>query len=46
MRDARMVRSRDKIEATVDNAAAIVALEREHGGFRNYLRSHGTSTRP
>ena len=40
MRDARMVRSRSKIEATVDNAAEIVALDREHGGFRNYLRSH------
>ena len=40
MRDARMVRSRRKIEATVDNAAAIVALDREHDGFRNYLRSH------
>ena len=41
MRDARMVRSRSKIEATVDNAAQIVTLDREHGGFRNYLRSHG-----
>jgi 3-methyladenine DNA glycosylase Tag len=41
MRDARMVRNRDKIEATVGNAAAIVSLEREHGGFRNYLRSLG-----
>jgi 3-methyladenine DNA glycosylase Tag len=40
MRDARMMRSRSKIEATVDNAAEIVALDREHGGFRNYLRSH------
>jgi DNA-3-methyladenine glycosylase I len=42
MRDARIVRSRPKIEATVDNAAAIVSLDREHGSFRNYLRSHGT----
>jgi 3-methyladenine DNA glycosylase Tag len=41
MRDARMVRNRDKIEATVGNAAAIISLEREHGGFRNYLRSLG-----
>jgi len=40
MRDARMVRSRSKIEATVDNAAEILALDREHGDFRNYLRSH------
>jgi hypothetical protein len=41
MRDARMVRSRSKIEATVGNAAAILAIDRKHGGFRNYLRSHG-----
>jgi DNA-3-methyladenine glycosylase I len=40
MCDARMVRSRAKIEATVDNAAEIVAIEREHGTFRRYLRSH------
>jgi DNA-3-methyladenine glycosylase I len=42
MSDARIVRSRAKIEATVENAAAIVTLDREHGGFRNYLRSHGS----
>jgi len=41
MRNARMMRNRDKIEATVENAAAIVSLDREHRGFRNYLRSHG-----
>jgi DNA-3-methyladenine glycosylase I len=41
MRDARMVRNRDKIEATVDNAGAIVSLDREHGTFRKYLRSLG-----
>ena len=42
MSDARIVRSRTKIEATVENASAIVSLDREHGGFRNYLRSHGS----
>ncbi len=40
MQDARMVRNRRKIEATVDNAAVIVALDDEHGGFANYLRAH------
>jgi 3-methyladenine DNA glycosylase Tag len=40
MSDARIVRSRAKIQATVANAAAIVTLDRAHGGFRNYLRSH------
>jgi len=42
MSDARIVRSRQKIEATVDNAAQIVTVDREHGGFGNYLRSHGS----
>jgi DNA-3-methyladenine glycosylase I len=40
--DTRIVRNRRKIEATVDNALEIVALDKEHGGFRKYLRSHGS----
>ena len=40
MSDARIMRSRTKIEATIDNAAEIVTIDREHDGFRNYLRSH------
>jgi DNA-3-methyladenine glycosylase I len=39
--DTRIVRNRRKIEATIDNAVEMVALEKEHGGFRDYLRSHG-----
>jgi DNA-3-methyladenine glycosylase I len=42
MEDSGIVRNRRKIEATVDNAVEIVALDREHGGFRKYLRSHGS----
>jgi 3-methyladenine DNA glycosylase Tag len=38
--DTRIVRNRRKIQATVDNADEILALDREHKGFRNYLRSH------
>jgi 3-methyladenine DNA glycosylase Tag len=38
--DTRIVRNRRKIEATVHNAQAMVDLDREHGGFRRYLRSH------
>jgi len=38
--DTRIVRNRRKIEATIDNAVEMVALEDEHAGFRNYLRSH------
>jgi 3-methyladenine DNA glycosylase Tag len=40
--DRRIVRNRRKIQATVDNADQILALDREHDGFRNYLRSHGS----
>jgi 3-methyladenine DNA glycosylase Tag len=40
MSNARIMRSRRKIEATVDNAGEILAVDREHGGFHNYLRSH------
>jgi 3-methyladenine DNA glycosylase Tag len=40
--DTRIVRNRRKIQATVDNAVEMIALDREHGGFRNYLRSHGS----
>jgi hypothetical protein len=39
--DARIIRNRKKIEATIDNATEMVALAREHGSFRAYLRSHG-----
>ncbi|HKF80593.1 MAG TPA: DNA-3-methyladenine glycosylase I [Thermoleophilaceae bacterium] len=40
--DPRIVRNRRKIEATVDNAQAMLELDAEHGGFRRYLRSHGS----
>lgn len=40
MSDARIMRSRTKIEATIDNAAAMVDVDCAHDGFRNYLRSH------
>jgi 3-methyladenine DNA glycosylase Tag len=38
--DTRIVRNRKKIEATVHNAETMLELEREHGGFKKYLRSH------
>lgn len=40
-RDPGVIRNSRKILATVDNADTLVALDREHGGFKNYLRSHG-----
>jgi DNA-3-methyladenine glycosylase I len=38
--DPRVVRSKAKIEATIDNAQAVIELDAEHGGFDSYLRSH------
>ena len=38
--DPRVVRSKAKIEATGDNAQAVIELDAEHGGFDSYLRSH------
>jgi 3-methyladenine DNA glycosylase Tag len=39
--DPRVVRSRPKIEGTVDNAEAMIELDAQYKGFRKYLRSHG-----
>ena len=39
--DPSIIRNRKKIEATVENAETMLALDREHKGFREYLRSHG-----
>jgi 3-methyladenine DNA glycosylase Tag len=41
-KDTRLIRNRAKIEATVQNAATMLELDREHGGFRRYLRSFPT----
>ncbi|MEX2237108.1 MAG: DNA-3-methyladenine glycosylase I [Dehalococcoidia bacterium] len=37
--DTRVIRNRRKIEAVVHNARTGLALESEHGSFRNYLNS-------
>lgn len=39
--DTRIIRNRRKIEAIMGNAARMLELEAEHGGFGNYLRSKG-----
>ncbi len=39
VQDTRLIRNRRKIEATVQNAETLLALEREHGSFEKYLRS-------
>jgi DNA-3-methyladenine glycosylase I len=38
--DPAVVRSRGKIEATIDNAQTMIELDAEYGGFRRYLRAH------
>jgi 3-methyladenine DNA glycosylase Tag len=38
--DDRVIRSRRKIEATIDNAETMLALDAEHKSFKRYLRSH------
>jgi 3-methyladenine DNA glycosylase Tag len=40
--DTRIIRNRRKIEATVDNAATLLELDRSHNGFKNYLKSHAS----
>ncbi|MEO9097955.1 MAG: DNA-3-methyladenine glycosylase I [Candidatus Baltobacteraceae bacterium] len=40
--DARIVRTRKKVAATVENARTLLALAAQHGSFRSYLRSFGS----
>jgi 3-methyladenine DNA glycosylase Tag len=38
--DKRVIRNRRKLAAIVNNAQKMIELERDHGSFRSYLRSH------
>ena len=40
--DTRVIRNRRKLGAIVDNARQIVELDRSHGTFQIYLRSHSS----
>jgi len=40
VKDTRVIRNRRKLDAVVSNAERLIELDGEHGGFRNYLRSH------
>ena len=40
--DTRVIRNRRKLEGIVANAQTVLALEKEHGSFRNYLKSLGS----
>jgi DNA-3-methyladenine glycosylase I len=37
--DTRIIRNRRKIEATIENAQRLLALDKQFNGFRKYLRS-------
>ena len=42
LNDGGVVRVYKKVLATVENARTMLELDREHSGFRNYLRSFGS----
>lgn len=42
MTHPRILHSERKIKATIRNAQTMLELDREHGSFRKYLRSHKT----
>src|SRR3972149_3224089 len=44
--DRRVIRNRRKIEATVENARAMLAMEGAHGSCRDFLRGLGPLPRP
>ncbi len=39
MQDPGIMRSEKKIRGTIENARIILEMEKQHGGFQNYLRS-------
>ncbi len=42
MSEPNVMHSKKKIEATIKNAKTLVELDKQHGGFQNYLRSKKT----
>jgi 3-methyladenine DNA glycosylase Tag len=40
LEDDRIIRSRSKIEGTIENAETMLELDEEYKGFKRYLRSH------
>lgn len=45
MQDAGIIRNRLKIDAAIDNAKKIKAIQKEFGSFRNWLDSHHPKTK-
>src|SRR5436190_5223360 len=45
LQDAGIIRNRLKIEATIHNARAIKAIQKEFGSFKNWLNQHHPKTK-
>src|SRR6185503_4730048 len=45
LQDAGIIRNRLKIEATIDNAKKIKAIQKEFGSFKNWLDQHHPKTK-
>ena len=45
LQDAGIIRNRLKIEATIENAKKIIAIQKEHGSFKNWLDHHHPQTK-
>jgi DNA-3-methyladenine glycosylase I len=43
--DAGIIRNRLKIDAAIENAKAIIALQKEHGAFKKWLEIHHPKTK-
>lgn len=45
MNDPGIIRNRLKINAAIENAKTIIALQKEHGSFEQWLKSHHPKTK-
>lgn len=45
MNDAGVIRNRLKINAAIENAKAILAIQKEHGSFKNWIDKHHPLTK-
>jgi len=45
LNDARIIRNKLKVNAAIENAKTIVALQKEHGSFENWLNQHHPKTK-
>ena len=45
LQDAGIIRNRLKVEAAINNAKAIKAIQKEHGSFKNWLDTHHPKTK-